>query len=129
MVKLTNYCYGALGVEIQFLYNKHGQVGRRMKDLDQIMHISKAFFILDTLSWSNQADNFIGLSGSWISNAIITTFLLKAFFRGKTEFFILKVTALLRYCITVKKKHLTISLMWQILCSDSDVRHSVRYTK
>ena len=64
LVELTNDCFGALGVEIQFLYNKHGQVGRHMKDLDQIIHISKAFFILDTLSWSNQADNFIGLSGS-----------------------------------------------------------------
>ena len=62
--KSTNYCFGAIRVEIQFLYNKHGQVGRHMKDLDQIIHISKAFFILDTLSWSNQADNFIGLSGS-----------------------------------------------------------------
>ena len=64
MVKLSNYCFWAIGVEIQFSYKKRGQDGRHMKDLDQIIHISKAFFILDTLSWSNQADNFIGLSGS-----------------------------------------------------------------
>ena len=61
LVKLTNYCYGALGVEIQFLYNKHGQVGRHMKDLDQIICISKGFLIWDILSWSNLRITVFGL--------------------------------------------------------------------
>ena len=32
----TNYCFGAIRVEIQFLYNKHGQVERHMKVLGKI---------------------------------------------------------------------------------------------
>ena len=53
LVELTNYCFGALGVEIQFLYKKHGQVGRHMKDLDQIIYLFEGFFNADILSWSN----------------------------------------------------------------------------
>ena len=35
-----NYCFWAIRVEIQFLYNKHGQVGRHMKVLGQINYCS-----------------------------------------------------------------------------------------
>ena len=34
--KSMNYCFGAIRVEIQFLYNNHGQVGRHMKVLGKI---------------------------------------------------------------------------------------------
>ena len=53
LVELRNYCFGALGVEIQFLYNKRGRVGRHMKDLDQIIYVFEGFFNSDILSWSN----------------------------------------------------------------------------
>ena len=44
VVELRNNCFGALWVEIQFLYNKNGQVGRHMKDLEQIIYVLKGFF-------------------------------------------------------------------------------------
>ena len=53
LVELTNYCFGAIGVEIQFLYNKLGRVGRHMKDLDQIIYVLEGFFNAYILSWSN----------------------------------------------------------------------------
>ena len=42
--KSTNYYFGAIRVEIHFLYNKHGQVGRHMKVLGQINYILEGFF-------------------------------------------------------------------------------------
>ena len=49
----VNYSFGAIMITIQFLYNKHGQVGRHMKDLDQIIYVLEGFFNADILSWSN----------------------------------------------------------------------------
>ena len=34
--KSTNYCFGAIRADIQFLYNKLGWVGRHMQVLGQI---------------------------------------------------------------------------------------------
>ena len=62
LVESTNYCFGAIGVEIQFLFfiwnilswaNQRGRVGRHMKDLDQIIYVFEGFFNADILSWSN----------------------------------------------------------------------------
>ena len=79
-----------------------------MKVLGQINYILEGFFITDILSLANLRIAVLGLLGSFMySNAIYSTFFLKAFFmEKKLKFNILKVTALLRYCITVKKKHL-----------------------
>ena len=63
LVELTNYCFGALGAEIQFLYNKHGQVGRHMKVLGQINYILEGFFITDILSLANLGITVLGLLG------------------------------------------------------------------
>ena len=56
----VNYSFGAIMITIQFLYNKHGQVGRHMKDLDQIICISKGFLIWDILSWANLRITVLG---------------------------------------------------------------------
>ena len=49
----VNYSFGAIMITIQFLFNKLGQVGRHMKDLDQIIYVLEGFFNADILSWSN----------------------------------------------------------------------------
>ena len=53
LVESTNYCFWAIGVEIQFSYKKRGQDGCHMKDLDQIIYVFEGFFNADILSWSN----------------------------------------------------------------------------
>ena len=49
----VNYSFGAIMITIQFLFNKLGQVGRHMKDLDQIIYVLEGYFNADILSWSN----------------------------------------------------------------------------
>ena len=67
--------YGAIRVEIQFLYNNHGRVGRHMKVLGQINYILEGFFITDILSLANLGITVLGLLGSFMySNAIYSTF-------------------------------------------------------
>ena len=63
-VESTNYCFGAIGVKIQFLYNENRRVRRHMKDLDQRISISKGYLISDILSWSNLKLLFWGYTAS-----------------------------------------------------------------
>ena len=63
LVESTNYCFGAIGVEIQFSYNQHGWVGHHMKDLDQIIYVFEGFFISNILRWANLRINVLGLLG------------------------------------------------------------------
>ena len=58
-----NYCFWAIRVEIQFLYNRHGPVGRHMKVLGQINDILEGFFITDVLSLANLRNTVLGLLG------------------------------------------------------------------
>ena len=59
--KSTNFCFGNIRVEIQFLYNRNCRVGRHMKVLGQIKYILEGFFITYVLSLANLRITVLGL--------------------------------------------------------------------